>query len=1112
MLTRFISDQSYETFNVEYQNDSDVRIKGISIGVDGNLEYTQSPILSSIKDLRINNYVLNIISKNDKLSNFIELDQLEYDDIKTCLFSTTYDGEVQNESTFWRYDDGKINVISTYEFLNADNFFEIEYLDENTCKIFHIKNKNKYVLSYSISLSSVEFIPLSSQNLEYYRTELKYCFSENDNVILYSENESGKFYLEVDGNDIIIKKRNIITENNIFATIRKKNLTKMEMRNNWISYSNSFNKNNLNINENKSHIDVKNNFLFSTTINSIVSSLPINILTLKNQLNQENDQSRGNVFLNENETNLKEYESIFSGGYRELGYDKINLGFTSYSTPFVFKSGKTTYFHVPHDIYPYKILNINSSKLIESGAIGGNSPLNSDKIWKKLKDYRDTTPYSYPQEENTGQWLCTWLSAGNIDTRPIWVDRFYNPSKTTPYVALSSTNNEVRYKDSFSCLDIGENIQDVRSSLTFEKGCYYAYMHLGKNDYLNLINTLSSDNIHKKIDVFRSNNFENIEKYDNSYFFDGKSIGYSLNNSDYKDNIASFSFFISKDDWNIPTGNMIFGNYIDRGFGFYNHISNTQYKIFKNGNSTIKILNNKFEEIDTISAENLSTSDIAGVVRREGFENIHIITKDFKLQEIKLKGNVIDSNNSIRDLLNLTNSDEIYQITNDLNNCYVNTNKGLISVDLSSNLVYNKTIYKTITTPYTTSSSIIADNNQNIYEIYGLNPIFRKEYIYSKDDSNNFFIYNTDKSLLSSIELDDNISCYTVDENDEINALTDDNYISIIELVDGKEKFKIKEKIKIHLLDDYGLTAKNISICEKFEYGNLIRYKEIFSENITTNEKYIIQIDAKKNQNILKINDDYDTLDSNFDFNNYKFNKYYVDSRYGINNYIFKIKFLNLINDEDYTVLDFIIKKEDLATGFRHFVFTIDPFNGCADAYLDGELYESKKFEKRKYILSNTFEGKIQYASNPYYNGMNAFDYFNDISDFTYSGIQIKHINIFNRYLNRFEVLYFYNIENPSDDIIFNIPSGSRSFIDKIDKFFNFNPPMFKTNYFNLKFLNTGIYDDKIKEEIEEEIKEKIQEYLPFYVKINKSDWINTNSKKITLDGDYNVSNTLTNI
>jgi hypothetical protein len=44
----------------------------------------------------------------------------------------------------------------------------------------------------------------------------------------------------------------------------------------------------------------------------------------------------------------------------------------------------------------------------------------------------------------------------------------------------------------------------------------------------------------------------------------------------------------------------------------------------------LQIFNNDFKKINQISTDNLSLCAIAGISRRSGLENIHVITKDFK--------------------------------------------------------------------------------------------------------------------------------------------------------------------------------------------------------------------------------------------------------------------------------------------------------------------------------------------------------------------------------------------------------------------------------------------------------------------------------------------------
>jgi hypothetical protein len=234
--------------------------------------------------------------------------------------------------------------------------------------------------------------------------------------------------------------------------------------------------------------------------------------------------------------------------------------------------------------------------------------------------------------------------------------------------------------------------------------------------------------------------------------------------------------------------------------------------------------------------------------------------------------------------------------------------------------------------------------------------------------------------------------------------------------------------------------------------------------------------------------------------------------KYGENNYHFKVKLLNKVNMEDYTEIVFIIDSNDLSTGYRHFAFSIDCYNGVASFYLDGQLYDKMEFESKKYTLSNTFSERIFYGSNGYFNGIPAFKYMKDSTDFVCSGFKLKENYIINKAIDRNEAIYFYSKVYPPNDLKYNMPSGKRSFIDSMDKLFNFNIPMFKSNRFKLKIVNSGIIYDDLQKEVESYISEKIEEYIPLYCKLDAFEWIDTTSQPVVLKGDYNVSNSLTNI
>ena len=301
------------------------------------------------------------------------------------------------------------------------------------------------------------------------------------------------------------------------------------------------------------------------------------------------------------------------------------------------------------------------------------------------------------------------------------------------------------------------------------------------------------------------------------------------------------------------------------------------------------------------------------------------------------------------------------------------------------------------------------------------------------------------------------------------------------------------------------MSAKQISYCEKFEYGQLIKLKNIFCQNLT--ESYIIQIDDNYNQTLIKLDKKYDIIQSNMDISNYNHNIQYLSSTYNDKTYHFKVKLLNRINLEDYTEIIFNIKSSDLSTGKRHFAFSIDCYNGNANFYLDGQLYSTKTFEKRKYIISNTFNNRIFYGANAFFNGIPALK---DSKDFICSKFKLTENYILNKALDRQEVIYFYSKVYPPNDLKYNMPSGTRSFIDNMEKVFNFNIPMFKSNHFGMRILNSGIVFDSLRKDLEKYIMERIDDFLPLYTELDGIEWLET-SKETIFEGDYNVSNELTN-
>jgi hypothetical protein len=332
---------------------------------------------------------------------------------------------------------------------------------------------------------------------------------------------------------------------------------------------------------------------------------------------------------------------------------------------------------------------------------------------------------------------------------------------------------------------------------------------------------------------------------------------------------------------------------------------------------------------------------VAGVSRRNGFENIHILTEDFRLIEMDLRGTIVDSNSALRGVLNLQPSDKILSVTNDNDYCYVATPLGIGKINLNNNII--TTAQEKASIGSGAEFQLLVDDSVNIYKVYGEQPIIREENIYCLSGSK-IATYSTTLSTLSTfLETNSGVDCFNITKDGEINVVTKNEFLVY-------ENGTVKNKILLSNFVENSLSAKQISYCEKFEYGKLLKYKIIFCKN--NSDSYVYRLDSEYNQTTFKLNDNYNLIQNNLDITNYNHNIQCIGSKYNEKTYNFKVMLLNKVNSEDFKELMFIVKSSDISTGKRHFLFTFDCYNGVADFYLDGQIYQRLNFEKRKYSIS----------------------------------------------------------------------------------------------------------------------------------------------------------------
>jgi len=137
----------------------------------------------------------------------------------------------------------------------------------------------------------------------------------------------------------------------------------------------------------------------------------------------------------------REYDKIFTGTNQSGGLENVFLGYHADTSKVDFLTDKENAFYYAPTTQRKKI---QESGLIEDGALAGETPYISDRIYFKLEDYSQKTP-NQPQppfiknlekDITNNTWFCTWLYLSS-NGEPVWMDRYYNSAYYTLNEALT---------------------------------------------------------------------------------------------------------------------------------------------------------------------------------------------------------------------------------------------------------------------------------------------------------------------------------------------------------------------------------------------------------------------------------------------------------------------------------------------------------------------------------------------------------------------------------------------------------------------------------------------------------------------------------------------------
>jgi hypothetical protein len=782
---------------------------------------------------------------------------------------------------------------------------------------------------------------------------------------------------------------------------------------------------------------------------------------------------------------LREYEKIFIGSNQDEGFENPCLGFNSESTQQIFKADSVTYFHYPNTA---EQIPLSSSGLIEVGAISGPCPYYSDKIWKKMADYKKYVNWgdASPEIRQTGVWLCAWLSGNEFDPTmpPIWKERWFNPG----YVDLSGAYIATSPSSGI--------IVDLDASMTFDPGVLYKYYHIGNINTQQRVDNISlsgelrvlfddwttyTDTVFYKVsDMSGFSNNGIVEAYADNItspksvtpfeFPDDNTLNLSRDNQCVKvifndsfklQDKLTVSTWAHVEDWNAIQGNHIVGNNFRGGWSiaYNNGFVTPVFALFDN-RTGITLVGNTDRTI--LTTKQLPGTSIPVGLAADFNRYFWIIDNgDFENGKNLFK---MDFTGDVISRVNFTNAVQMQDLAIDGNNNIWVLASGQISG------------FDTFSIPF---SSSVGVTNANKIDVTRDNVVrtFNCDDVCIDEQSNAWMIsggsvFKESSLILSGVNAT-NVGC---DSQNNIWVLG--NTTQFLKLSTNGDMI-----LSGSVSDTTELCARGLTFTNEFKDGQYVDYTWIAQASdsvvykIDTNGIVGSVLDASKFDNYIPfINGDPTGYDWKRKFNYYRFNKQpqiQADVYFGTDTLFQERKTLSIPT----TCL--------VPDGWHMFTFTFDSTDGKFNYYVDSILRESISVPSGSLVYFE-YENPLMIGSNVGH--VEALGDELKTTQLYFKG-DVDDLRIYNSVLNISDIRRLYFLKYNIKDLVWNMPTGVQNYLEEIERFFKFKLPGQKAQYYNVKLVGLGVTDPEIRLTIEDIILKTVKKIAPAHAELLNIVW-----------------------
>jgi hypothetical protein len=1114
-----------------YPYDSNFKVEQQLLSFADGFHMYLSPLMASARDVAVNNQEFVVLSDYINLEDCIEQNKKESSLVQ---FSTSI---FLSGVGYWKYDGASFSI--SPDKIDDGNVFIFRFdLDNDTVELI---SRDAFFLTFDETLKQFVFQEETVVNFNGVSPQRFNYILDGNSIVLFTSFSylSAQYSLTFDtGLGVLSATRSLDSSgsyatNSIFTLGELPSDTTIDNyrygQSNWIQYTSPT----YALTIKRSVSALPGNVLVTSPYKNAVTGLDIDINGLKNFLTPD---SHTNIDVNGN-VNQREYYGLFTGHNQEEGYDNIYVAYQGTTQGVVFQKDKYTWFHYPNTS---TTININNTTLALNGAVAGNAPNKSDKVFKKLANYKKYSNWgeSLPIYEQNGMWLCTWLSGSpDPSVAPVWVDRYLNPTLTNNLSAVNdlvdlligTQGNDYIGTTDLSAIAINSTFIanvfntynqafiDVESTFTFDPGVLYIYHHIGEQNNRTIVGQLSGETrqyyvsgdkvVYDTLPGVRQllyiNNWSATSGNDESPFDNNVTIVNSASVKAEEDlvhnsvftrasaygiteesiNLAqneSFTLSVNvyADDWGNLYGDQIIGNYFNGGVGIFvnNRVLTPLFYMYESTQGRNIEMNSDFYMLRETKLSNTPSASAEQFIFKRDYDEEFFIIDSGKNILRYDSANILVSATALSGTITGT----ILDAQQDgVGNVYI----------LATNGVYS---YNTQTGELTyqfspnNAARLVIDTHNNI-------SVLENGFIDSAVDSHDDIFAITNSAVYHN-----GIMVFTAANAQKILCDVHDN----VWVLHGNKVSKLTNT-PTHILTTTLPTSGVASMCVGYNLIGDGVYEEYLVVVDETNKR-ITSLDLEGNitstQPISALSGQLIVTPSmsfrlvRGDVNGYDYQRKYSRKKQSVEGINVKIFTKHKITNQS-KVFQLAADTSKLTSGWHNIAVVFNSERGNAKLFIDGDLFDKTNEDVNTYQFNyrasnNRNEERFIIGTTPSKNGT-LNEKIRQAKAYIFDG-GFNEIRLFNVAFadDVVEMISRNGYVSVYDDMIWNMPVGNNQYLEEIERFFKHKLPGNKSQFFNLKIRGYKPSTTEVQELFEKNIREVITKIVPAYTQVKNIEWI----------------------